>query len=28
VLDSSVFDVWVGGDSMAELGTTFEVTEV
>jgi beta-glucosidase len=28
VLDSSVFDVWVGGDSTAELGTTFEVTEV
>jgi beta-glucosidase len=28
VLDSSVFDIWVGGDSMAELATTFEVTEV
>ena len=27
VLDSSVFDIWVGGDSTAELGTTFEVTE-
>ena len=25
VLDSSVFDVWVGGDSTAELTTTFEV---
>ena len=24
VLDSSVFDVWVGGDSTAELTTTFE----
>jgi beta-glucosidase len=27
VLDSSVFDVWVGGDSTAELTTTFEVTQ-
>jgi beta-glucosidase len=27
VLDASTFDVWVGGDSAAELGTTFEVTE-
>ncbi len=27
VLDSSVFDIWVGGDSTAELATTFEVTE-
>jgi beta-glucosidase len=26
VLDSSVFDVWAGGDSTAELTTTFEVT--
>jgi beta-glucosidase len=26
VLDSSIFDVWVGGDSTAELTTTFEVT--
>jgi beta-glucosidase len=26
VLDPSTFDVWVGGDSTAELGTTFEVT--
>lgn len=25
VLDPSTFDVWVGGDSTAELGTTFEV---
>jgi beta-glucosidase len=25
VLDASTFDVWVGGDSTAELGTTFEV---
>jgi beta-glucosidase len=25
VLDRSVFDVWVGGDSTAELTTTFEV---
>ncbi len=27
VIDSSTFDVWVGGDSAAELTTTFEVTE-
>jgi beta-glucosidase len=27
VLDPSTFDVWVGGDSTAELGTTFEVTK-
>jgi beta-glucosidase len=27
VLDSSVFDIWVGGDSTTELATTFEVTE-
>ena len=26
VLDASTFDVWVGGDSTAGLGTTFEVT--
>jgi beta-glucosidase len=26
VLDNSIFDVWVGGDSTAELTTTFEVT--
>jgi beta-glucosidase len=26
VLDSSIFDIWVGGDSTAELTTTFEVT--
>jgi beta-glucosidase len=26
VLDSSVFDIWVGGDSTAELATSFEVT--
>ncbi|HEY0814597.1 MAG TPA: glycoside hydrolase family 3 N-terminal domain-containing protein [Pseudonocardia sp.] len=25
VLDASTFDVWVGGDSTAELGTTFDV---
>jgi beta-glucosidase len=27
VTDSSTFDVWVGGDSTAQLSTTFEVTE-
>ena len=27
VLDASTFDVWVGGDSTAELGTTFQVNE-
>ena len=27
VTDSSSFDVWVGGDSMAQLATSFEVTE-
>ena len=27
VTDSSTFDVWVGGNSTAELTTTFEVTE-
>jgi len=27
VTDSSTFDVWVGGDSTAELTTTFEVTD-
>jgi beta-glucosidase len=26
VLDSSVFDVWVGGDSTAELSATFDVS--
>lgn len=26
VLDPSTFDIWVGGDSTAELATTFEVT--
>jgi beta-glucosidase len=26
VTDTSTFDVWVGGDSTAELGTTFDVT--
>jgi beta-glucosidase len=26
VQDAAVFDVWVGGDSTAELGATFEVT--
>jgi beta-glucosidase len=26
VVDASVFDVWVGGDSTTTLGTTFEVT--
>jgi beta-glucosidase len=25
VLDASTFDVWVGGDSTAELATTFQV---
>jgi beta-glucosidase len=28
VLDSSVFDIWVGGSSAAELTTTFEVTRI
>ena len=27
VIDASTFDVWVGGDSTAELSTTFEVIE-
>jgi beta-glucosidase len=27
VSDSSAFDVWVGGDSTAQLSTTFEVTQ-
>ena len=27
VLDASTFDVWVGGDSTAELATTFQVNE-
>ena len=27
VIDVSTFDVWVGGDSNAELGTTFETTK-
>ena len=27
VIDAATFDVWVGGDSAAELGTTFEVAE-
>jgi beta-glucosidase len=27
VTDSSTFDVWVGGDSTAQLSTTFEVTQ-
>jgi beta-glucosidase len=27
VTDSSTFDVWIGGDSTAQLSTTFEVTE-
>ena len=27
VTDSSIFDVWVGGDSTAELSTRFEVTQ-
>ena len=27
VIDPSTFDVWVGGDSTAALGTTFELTE-
>ena len=27
VLDSSVFDIWVGGSSTAELTTTFEVRQ-
>jgi beta-glucosidase len=27
VTDTSTFDVWVGGDSTAQLATTFEVTE-
>jgi beta-glucosidase len=28
VIDAATFDVWVGGDSAAELSTTFEVAEV
>jgi len=27
VIDASTFDVWVGGDSTAELGATFEVVD-
>ena len=27
VTDASTFDVWVGGDSTAELATRFDVTE-
>ena len=27
VLDASTFDIWVGGDSTAELSTTFQVNE-
>ena len=27
VTDSSTFDVWVGGDSTAQLSTTFEITD-
>ena len=27
VIDAATFDLWVGGDSTAELATTFEVTE-
>jgi beta-glucosidase len=27
VVDDSVFDIWVGGSSTAELTTTFEVVE-
>ena len=27
VLDNSIFDLWVGGSSTAELATTFEVTQ-
>jgi beta-glucosidase len=27
VTDASTFDVWVGGDSTAPLGTTIEVTQ-
>ena len=26
VQDAATFDVWVGGDATADLGTTFEVT--
>ena len=26
VIDTSTYDVWVGGDSTAELTATFEVT--
>ena len=25
VVDASIFDVWAGGDSTAQLSTTFEV---
>jgi beta-glucosidase len=27
VIDAATFDVWVGGDATATLGTTFETTE-
>jgi beta-glucosidase len=27
VTDASIFDVWIGGDSTAELSTTFEITQ-
>ncbi|MDP9366388.1 MAG: glycoside hydrolase family 3 C-terminal domain-containing protein [Chloroflexota bacterium] len=27
VIDAATFDVWVGGDATAALGTTFEITE-
>jgi beta-glucosidase len=26
LVDAATFDVWIGGDSTAELSTTFEVT--
>jgi len=26
VIDPSTFDLWIGGDSTADLSTTFEVT--
>lgn len=27
VIDATTFDVWVGGDSTAELSTTFRVSQ-
>ena len=27
VIDASTFDVWVGGDSITDLGATFEIVD-